>query len=84
MAHPTGAAGLVAELRFHNAAGDGDDAVDVTLLGDPSGLHDALHAAKHSLGQCVGRRRRREARNVPLKEQLVAGGVLQSKAGECF
>ena len=83
MAHPTGAAGLVAELRFHDAAGDGDDAVDVTLLGDPCGLHDALRAAKYVLGQCVGRSRRRETRNVPLKEQLVAGGVLQGEAGEC-
>src|ERR1700722_2265432 len=83
MADPTGAAGLVAELRFDDAAGDGDDAVVVTLPRDTRGLHGAVRAAKYSLGQCVGRSRRRETWNVPLKEQLVAGGVLQGEAGEC-
>src|ERR1700722_16788592 len=83
MAHPTGATGFVAELRFDDAAGDGDDAVDVTLACDTRGPHGVVRAAKYLFGQCVGPSRWRETRNVPLKEQLVAGGVLQGEAGEC-
>src|ERR1700733_8089031 len=84
MAHPTGAAGLVAELRFHDAPGDGDDAVDVTLLGDPRGLHDAVYTAENFLGQRVGGNGRRETWNVSLKKQLVASGGFQGEAGECL
>src|ERR1700689_5164380 len=83
MAHPTGAAGFVAELCFDDAAGDGDDAVDVTLLGDTRGPHEAVRAAEYFLGQRVGGGRWREIRNMSLKEQLEAGGVLQREASEC-
>ena len=34
VAGPAVAAGVVAHLRFHEPRGDGDDAVDVTLVGD--------------------------------------------------
>ena len=76
---PAVAAGVVAHLRFHEARGDGDDAVDVALVGDAGVVQQLDQLPEYVLGECVRLRRGREAWEVTLEEKLVACLVLDGK-----
>ena len=82
MADPASSAWIVRSLGLHESAGDGDEAIDVALVGHAGSSHDLDDSPEGLLRDRVGSRARLEVRNPSLEEELATRRILQREVDE--